>query len=147
MVIRLACERDMVHNRSMTLQRVTVSITDDRLSDTESIYTSTLSLRQELLEIDGIRDLVPSASDVNPQAKSGFATLIGVLSISVPATLPVLREFRMLLRDWLHRNDGKRIAIEVNGTKIDANGLSDAEFLELLSSEKISTDDGAQTNQ
>ena len=29
--------------------------------------------------------------------------------IAVPASMPVLRELRMLLRDWLHRNDGKKV--------------------------------------
>jgi hypothetical protein len=114
----------------MTTQRVTLSIVDQRSSDADLLELSVQSLRKDLLEITGIYD-IPSQKVAPPNAKGAVEEIIGTLVIAVPASVPVLKEMRVLLHDWLHRNDGKRVRIEVAGKVIDVTGLSD-EILEGL---------------
>lgn len=109
----------------MATREVTVLISDEYSSDSDLLQTSVLSLREELLEIDGIYDLTPRGINAPAHSKSGAAALVGALTLAVPASMPVLREFRMMLRDWLHRNDGKHARLEVDGRIVDVTGLSD----------------------
>lgn len=106
-------------------QEVTLVIVDERLADPEFLEGSALALREELLAVPGLRDLTPRGTVTPPLTKTGPAELAGTLLVAIPATMPVLRELRMVLHDWLHRNDGKRVKLEINGVVVDAAGLSD----------------------
>jgi hypothetical protein len=115
----------MRHNEQMEDQEVALVVMDERFADPELIEVSVLSLREELLAIPGIRDLMPHDAVRPPRSKGGSAELVGTILMAIPASMPVLRELRITLHDWLHRNDGKQVRLEINGAVVDATGLSD----------------------
>jgi hypothetical protein len=121
-------------------REVTLVLTDERSADPEDLEASVLALREELLAISGIHDLMPRNAVTPPRSKSGGAGIIGSVLIAVPASMPVLRELRIVLHDWLHRNDGKHVRLEIAGVVIDAGGLSD-DALEKIISRGIASDD------
>lgn len=123
----------------MATREVTLVIADDSSYDPELLEASVLSLREEILTIAGIQDLMPQSVVTPARSKGGADGLVGTLVIAVPASIPVLRELRMLLRDWLHRNDGKKVRLEIGGTILDATGLSD-DALEKLVIRGVSPD-------
>jgi hypothetical protein len=114
-------------------REVTLLLTDECSTDPEDLEASVLTLRQEVLAISGIHDLVPRNAVIVPLSKSGAAGIIGSILIAVPASMPVLRELRIVLHDWLHRNDGKHVRLEIAGVVVDAKGLSDDALQELIS--------------
>ena len=114
-------------------------IEDERSLDPELLEASVLSLREELLTIAGIHDSTARNIATHPHSKGGAEGLVGTLIIAVPASMPILRELRTMLHDWLHRNDGKRIRLEIDGTVIDASGLSD-DALEKLVARRMPSD-------
>ncbi len=127
------------HNEGMGDQELTLVVVDERLANPELLEKSVLALREELLAVPGLRDLTPRGTVARPQTKTGPAELVGTLLVAVPATMPVLRELRITLHDWLHRNDGKRVRLEINGVVVDAAGLSD-DVLEKLVTRGIASD-------
>jgi hypothetical protein len=127
------------HNGSMVNQEVILVIEDERSSDSELLEASVLALREEILSIVGIQDGPIRSTAPPPHSKGGVAGLLGTLIITVPASMPILRELRTILRDWLHRNDGKHIRLEIGGVVIDASGLSD-DALERLATRRIPPD-------
>jgi hypothetical protein len=129
----------MRHNGRMEDQEVTLVVAAERFSDPELLEASVLSLREELLDIPGIRDLMPRGTGTPPRSKGGPVELVGTMLMAIPASMPVLRELRITLHDWLHRNDGKQVRLEINGVVVDATGLSD-DTLEKLVIRGIASD-------
>ena len=127
------------HNGRMEDQEVTLVVVDERSADPELLEVSVLSLREELLAIPGIRDLMPHSTAAPPGSKGAPAELVGAMLMAIPASMPVLRELRITLHDWLHRNDGKQVRLEINGVVVDATGLSD-DALEKLVARGITSD-------
>lgn len=121
------------YNRLMAFETLTIDVTDDRSTDDNRLNESVLALRRELLDIPDVRSVKPSPSALEERAKSGSAQIVGSLLLTMSISTPSLTVLLKFLREWLKRNEGKRVTLKRKGEVIEIAGLSEGSIKELLS--------------
>src|SRR6266404_6915760 len=123
----------------MTYDIVSINVMDARSDDKSRLDESVLALRRELLDIPDVASVQPSRGIPEERAKSGSAQIVGSLLVTMSSTtsLTVLLRF---LREWLKRNEGKKVTLNRKGEVIEIAGLSEGSIKELLSRWDISVD-------
>jgi hypothetical protein len=121
----------------MTYDIVSINVMDARSDDKSRLDESVLALRRELLDIPDVASVQPSRGILEERAKSGSAQIVGSLLVTISSTtsLTVLLRF---LREWLKRNEGKKVTLNRKGEVIEIAGLSEGSIKELLSRWDIS---------
>ncbi len=121
----------------MTYDIVSINVMDARSDDKSRLDESVLALRRELLDIPDVASVQPSRGIPEERAKSGSAQIVGSLLVTMSSTtsLTVLLRF---LREWLKRNEGKKVTLNRKGEVIEIAGLSEGSIKELLSRWDIS---------
>jgi len=116
----------------MAYETVTIDVADTKSADKSRLDESVLALRRELLDIPGVGSVQPSPGVPEERAKSGTAQIVGSLLVTMSSTtsLTVLLKF---LREWLKRNEGKKVTLNRNGEVFEIAGLSEGSIKELLS--------------
>jgi hypothetical protein len=122
--------------------RLTLRVTSDPTDplDADALAKAAASLNRELADTDLVAGSEPlAAGTAGPGAKSGEAIAIGALLVAVlPATVPALIGF---LKDWLLRNRGLKIKLQMDGKSLELEGydpatMSRAELDDLISALK-----------
>jgi hypothetical protein len=117
----------------MTSEILTIDVTDDRSTDKNRLDESALALRRELLDIPDVRSVEPSTGVPKEGAKSGSAQIAGSLLVTMSISGTSLTVLVRFLRDWLKRNDGKKVTVTRNGESVEITGLSEDSIKEVMS--------------
>lgn len=108
----------MGYNRLMAFETLTIDVTDDRLTG-DRLDESVLQLRQELLDFPHVRSVKPSLSASEERTKSGSAQIVGSLLLTMSISTSSLTVLLKFLRDWLKRNEGKKVTLKRKGESIE----------------------------
>ncbi len=93
------------------------------------------ALRDELLEVDATRTVVPLETGPAPEGtRSGLAAAAGALLLTVQPQLAAMVKIVSLMRAWLVRGGGeRRIRLEVDGDVIELTGATSEQQERLIS--------------
>lgn len=118
-------------------------VDDDAPSHPEDIEEATRTLRQDLLELDGLVVSEQQDTDVPAGARADVQTVLGVISLSVvtsgmyvraaPDIKKLIGSVSRVTQNWLERNKGKKALIELpDGTKVDLTDHSESSTERIL---------------
>jgi hypothetical protein len=118
-----------MHERATQLRLV---IDTDPEADNEELEQLTRRLRQEILDSDVGDVYLVKAGEVPTGAKSGDPVTWGALLVTLAASEGVIATLINLLKSWLTRNEQRRIALEIDGDRLEVTGLSSEEQHRLI---------------
>ena len=118
-------------------------VDDDGPAHPEDIEEATRTLRQDLLELDGLVVSEQQDTDVPAGARADVQTVLGVISLSVvtsgmyvraaPDIKKLIGSVGRVTQNWLERNKGKKALIELpDGTKVDLTDHSESSTERIL---------------
>ena len=117
----------------MASEDITIEVADAQSTDKGRLDDSVLKLGEELLDIPSVGSVRPSLSVPDERAKSGAAQIVGSLLVTISVSTPSLTVLFKFLREWLKRNEGKKVTLKRKGEVIEIAGLSEDSIKELLS--------------
>jgi hypothetical protein len=124
----------------MASDEVTIEVTDDQSSDKARLDDSVLQLREQLLDIPHVGSVRSSLSVPEESAKSSSAYIVGSLVVTMSVSASSFTVLFKFLREWLKRNEGKKVTLTRKGEVIEIAGLSESSIKELLSRWDLSAD-------
>jgi hypothetical protein len=102
---------------------VRVALTDSSLDD-DALAEMAEQLRTELAELD-VDDVAPAVEgDAPPGTKAIDLLAIGALVVKFVSSRKVLTNVVEVVRDWMTRNGGGSIRLEVDGDVIELSSAS-----------------------
>jgi len=108
-------------------QRRTVHIQIwDEVEDPERTEQTMLSVRRDLLELASIADVEFASNTPDKYAKAAISNEVGVLLVTMSASVGAVRSLAEYFRNWLKRNADKHVRLENDGRVLDLTGLSDS---------------------
>ena len=116
----------------MTQRHFMVTIAGRDSHDLEDLEESSRRLRDELLEIDGIRiDSVPDGP--SRDSTRAVAEVLAAFAISYYLVRPLAKELSGVLQIWLQRHRDKRVLVKFpDGSQLEINGHDPAGTRELI---------------
>jgi hypothetical protein len=117
----------------MASDEVTIEVTDDQSADKARLDNSVLQLREQLLDIPYIGSVRSPLGVPDESAKSSSAHIVGSLLVTISVSASSFTVLFKFLREWLKRNEGKRVTLKRKGEVIEIAGLSENSIKELLS--------------
>jgi hypothetical protein len=120
----------------MSQAHLILHVFSDRSEDAERLDDASHSLRDDLLDVDGVSAITPVARGPAAEGtKSIMPVDLGSLSVSVVVTGAVTAKIAQIIHDWLRRNDGKRVVVERrDGTEVAVEGYSEDAARQLIES-------------
>lgn len=118
----------------MTYQatRLTLNINPGPQADAEEIAELTRQLRTEVMELNVESIDLVHAREVPAQAKSGDPITWGTLLVTLAASGGVLTTLINVLQPWLTRHKGCSVTLEIDGDKLEVQGISSKEQRRLI---------------
>jgi hypothetical protein len=99
--------------------------------DPEYLAKLTQQLRNDLLELD-VEDVALSGAEKVPEGRKGDAVTWGQLIIALAASGGVFTTLITLLQTWVTRHQGYKLALEIDGDKLEITGISSKEQKRLI---------------
>jgi hypothetical protein len=106
----------------MTQRHLVVTVAGVDRQDLEELEAASRRLRDELLELDGIRiDAVPDQPSRDPTR--AVAEVLAAFAIGLYLVRPVVKEVAGVINSWLQRHRDKKVVVTFpDGSQFEING-------------------------
>ena len=104
-------------------KEVLIRLDDHQEHDDESLRDITFQLRRELLRLDVTEVRAPSVGSAPTGARGGDIASINELIAVVATSSAFLEAMVRGIQLWLDRNKGKSVKLEIDGDRLEIEGL------------------------
>jgi hypothetical protein len=112
-----------------------IHLHSDNPVDAERLDEAIQTLRSDLLDIDGVRQVAPVGEESPPGSKSVSSLADASLYVAAGVTgRAVASQIAAVIVAWLARNQGKRLALRRGPDEVEMEGYGEAEVVKVVQS-------------
>lgn len=111
----------------MENKKIWIKINPGPITNSDELESLTITLREELLELDNIICEIPIDKNKPKHSKGGDAFAWGELVLTLLASGGVLTSILTVINSWVNRNKNSKIIIKIQGNEIELEGKIDGE--------------------